>query len=198
MNPNMPPMWLTYVNVDDADATVAAVRASGGVVFAEPMDVLDAGRLAVFADPLGAVIGIWQPGEHKGAQVCNEPGSYCWSELITTDLEASKTFYNAVFGWGAAEQGPPGGPPVYTEWKLGDHSMGGMMAKTPEMPPEMPPSWGVYFAVSDTDVAVAKAEELGGTLVMGPMDIEPGRFAVLVDPQGAVFNVLTLKPELVS
>ncbi len=118
MNPDMPPVWMTYVNVDSADATVAKGAANGGTVFVPPMDVMDAGRMAVFADPVGAVIGLWQPGQHTGAQVANEPGTYCWSELITTDLDASKAFYGAVFGWGAEDQGPPGGPPAYTEWKL--------------------------------------------------------------------------------
>jgi predicted enzyme related to lactoylglutathione lyase len=111
---------------------------------------------------------------------------------VTTDVDASKGFYKAVFGWDAADQGPPGAP-VYTEWKLGERSVGGMMAKSPEMPAEMPPMWGVYFAVADTDATVAKAQELGGALFMGPTDIEPGRFAVLADPVGAVFNVLQLK-----
>jgi predicted enzyme related to lactoylglutathione lyase len=147
----------------------------------------------VFADPVGAVIGLWQPNQHIGAQVANEPGTFCWSELVTTDLEASKAFYGAVFGWGAEDQGPPGGPPAYTEWQLGGKSIGGMMAKSPDMPAEMPPSWGVYFAVADTDATVAKARELGGSVFMGPTDIEPGRFAVLADNIGAVFNVLQLK-----
>ena len=107
------------------------------------------------------------PNQHTGAQVANEPGTYCWSELITTDLDASKAFYGAVFGWGAEEQGPPGGPPAYTEWKLAGRSIGGMMQKSPDMPAEMPPSWGVYFAVADTDATVAKAQELGGQPVHG-------------------------------
>jgi hypothetical protein len=97
-----------------------------------------------------------------------------------------------VFGWGAEEQGP-GGPNTYTEWKIGERSLGGMMPKTPEMPAEMPPNWGVYFAVDDADASAAKAQELGGSLFMGPMDIEPGRMAVLADPIGAVFNILQLK-----
>jgi predicted enzyme related to lactoylglutathione lyase len=193
MNPGAPPSWLTYVNVGDADAAAARVTDNGGTVFMAPMDVMTAGRMAVFADPLGAVMGLWQPGDHRGAQVANEPGTYCWSELVTTDLDASKAFYGAVFGWAAADQGPPGGPPAYTEWKVGERSVGGMMLKNDMMPAEMPPAWGVYFAVADTDATVAQAQELGATLVVGPTDIEPGRFAVLVDPVGAAFNVLALK-----
>ena len=53
MNPDMPPVWMTYVNVDSADDTVAKVAANGGTVFMPPMDVMDAGRMAVFADPVG-------------------------------------------------------------------------------------------------------------------------------------------------
>jgi predicted enzyme related to lactoylglutathione lyase len=193
MNPDAPPHWMTYVNVDSADDTVAKVAANGGTVFMPPMDVMDAGRMAIFADPLGAVIGLWQPNGHLGAQVANEPGTYCWSELITTDLEAAKTFYNAVFGWDSEGQGPPGGAPLYTEWKVGGRSIGGMMLKTEDMPAEMPSMWGVYFAVTDADDTVSRAQGLGATLFMGPMDIEPGRFAVLADPVGAVFNVLALK-----
>ena len=101
---------MTYVNVDSADDTATKVAANGGTVFMPPMDVMDAGRMAVFADPVGAVIGLWQPNQHTGAQVANEPGTYCWSELITTDLDASKAFYGAVFGWGAAGPGPAGRP----------------------------------------------------------------------------------------
>ncbi len=193
MNPDFPPVWMTYVNVDDADATVAKASAGGGTIFAPPMDVLDVGRMAILADPLGAVFGLWQPKSHMGAQVVNEPGSLCWNELITTDLDASKAFYKAVFGWDAEDQGPPGGPPAYTEWKIAGRSVGGMMLKHGDMPAEMPPNWGVYFAVADTDATVAKAEQLGGAVFMGPTDIEPGRFAVLADDQGVVFNVLKLK-----
>jgi uncharacterized protein len=193
MNPQMPAAWMTYVNVDSADDTIAKVKANGGTVFVEPMDVMDAGRMAVFADPLGAVIGLWQPNEHMGAQLVNQPGALCWNELITTDLDESKTFYKAVFGWDAMDEGPPGEAPAYTEWKVAGRSVGGMMLKNDMMPAEMPPNWGVYFAVEDTDASVEKAKELGGTLLFGPVEIEPGRFAVVADDVGAVFNVITLK-----
>jgi predicted enzyme related to lactoylglutathione lyase len=68
-----------------------------------------------------------------------------------------------------------------------------MMAKPDTMPAEVPPFWGIYFAVEDCDAAVARINELGGSVVMGPMDIEPGRFAVAFDPHGGNFNVLALK-----
>jgi hypothetical protein len=195
MNPEAPPAWMTYVNVDSADDTIDKVKANGGMVLAGPMDVMDVGRMAILADPQGAVIGLWQPGTHLGAEVVNEPGALCWNELVTNDLDGAKAFYKAVFGWGATDQGPPEGPPAYVEWKLDDRSLGGMMPKSPDMPADMPPMWGIYFAVADVDASVAKAQELGGALFMGPMDIEPGRFAVLADDQGVMFNLITMASE---
>jgi predicted enzyme related to lactoylglutathione lyase len=188
-----PPVWATYVNVESADETAAKVRAAGGQVLVEPMDVLDVGRMAVFVDPVGAVFSVWQPGTHPGAELVNEPGTWSWSELVTTDTEASKSFYADVFGWTPSSQdaGPMG---EYTEWQIGGRSVGGMMPKPPQMPAEVPPHWNVYFAVEDTDRAVARVTELGGAVVMPPMDIEPGRFAVVSDPTGATFNVIALSP----
>ncbi len=192
MNPDMPPVWMTYVNVDSADDVAAKVKENGGQTFVEPMDVMDVGRMAIFADPAGAVFGIWQAGTHKGAGLANEPNTYGWSELVTTDIPGAKKFYEAVFGWGHQTQGAEG-IGEYTEWKLGDRSIGGMMAKPEMMPAEVPSHWGVYFVVSDCDATTARVAELGGTVMVGPMDIEPGRMAVCFDPQGGNFNVLALK-----
>jgi predicted enzyme related to lactoylglutathione lyase len=187
-----PPHWNSYVDVDDADAIVAKVTEAGGAVFAPPFDVMEAGRMGVFADPQGAVFSVWQPGQHTGAQVVNEPNSYSWNELVTTDVEGAKTFYGAVFGWGAVTHGE--GVGAYTEWMLGDSSIGGMMAKPPQMPASVPPHWAVYFSVEDIAAAADKVKELGGSIMMGPMEIEPGTFAAALDPQGAPFNIIQLKP----
>jgi predicted enzyme related to lactoylglutathione lyase len=186
-----PPAWMTYVNVDSADGTAAKFKANGGTVFMEPFDVMDVGRMGVFADPAGAVISVWQPGVHKGAGIVNEPGTFSWNELITNDLDGAKAFYGAVFGWGAETHGE--GPDAYTEWTLGGRSIAGMMPKPPTMPDEMPPHWGVYFAVADTDEAVKRVVELGGSVMVAPMDIEPGRFAVVADPTNAAFNLLAMR-----
>lgn len=186
-----PPYWTTYVNVSDAAATIAKVKAGGGTVFVEPMDVMGQGRMAVFADPLGAPLSVWQPMAHKGAGIVNEPGAYGWSELVTTDIAASKRFYAAVFGWGVDVHGE--GPGAYYEWKLDDRSIGGMMLKPPQMPAEVPPHWAVYFNVADTDQASARVTELGGTVLVPAMDIEPGRFAIVMDPTGAAFNIIAMR-----
>jgi len=195
MNPG-PPVWATYVIVDNADDVAKKVKANGGSAFVEPMDVLDAGRMGVFADPRGAVFSVWQAGVMPGAGIVNEPNSYSWSELVTSDVAASKDFYSKVFGWSfqsyAEAEGPMGG---YTEWKIGDRSIGGMMPRPPQMPAAAPDYWAVYFAVADIDATVAKVKELGGSVMMGPMAIEPGSFAMVADPQGAMFNVMQLSPQ---
>jgi predicted enzyme related to lactoylglutathione lyase len=191
-----PPVWATYIAVANADAAAAKVTAAGGQTLVPPMDVLDVGRMAVFTDPVGAAFSVWQAGTHPGAELVNEPGTWSWSELLTTDVPASKAFYGAVFGWGAETHGD--GPGAYTEWKVNGRSVGGMMQKPPMMPAEVPPFWAVYFSVADTEAAVARVTELGGSLVVPPMDVEPGRFATVADPTGATFNVITLNPDRTS
>ena len=129
-------------------------------------------------------------GDLPGAQLVNEPGAWSWSELITTDSRRRRRSTARSSG-GAPTPGD--GPGAYTEWQVNGRSVGGMMLKPPMMPAEVPPHWAVYFSVADTDAAAARVAELGGSLVMPPMDIEPGRFAVVSDPAGAVFNVITLR-----
>jgi hypothetical protein len=179
-----PPYWTSYVSVASADETVARATAAGATVFVEPMDVLDVGRMAIFADPTGAAIAIWEPRAHPGAGIVNEPGSLCWNELSTRDVPAAKAFYTDVFGW-SVDEGES-----YSQWELDGQVIGGMMETPPMVPAEVPAHWLVYFAVDDTDAALAKAQELGATLVFGPMDIDAGRFATLLDPQGAMFAVI--------
>ena len=185
-----PPVWASYVNVDDADAVFELIKDNGGQAMMEPFDILDVGRAGYFVDPAGAVLAVWQPRLHKGAEIVNETGTLSWNELVSTDIEGVKPFYKAVFGWDAETHGD--GPMAYTEWKLGGRSIGGGMAKPPMMPAAVPSHWAVYFAVDDTDAAVAKVTELGGSTIMPPMDIEPGRFAVVADPSGAMFNVIKM------
>ena len=183
----VPPHWNSYVSVDDIEAAVAKVAAAGGTVMAPPFDVLDAGRMAVIQDPTGAVFELWQAKNHIGAALVNEPGAFSWTELITPDIPKAAAFYNALFGWTSETHGEE---MPYTEFKLAGESIAGAM--NPPMP-GIPPLWGVYFSVADTDATVAQAKALGGAVMNGPMDIEPGRFAVLADPQGAMFNVITMR-----
>jgi hypothetical protein len=190
MSQDQPPAWTSYVSVASCDATVAKAKDAGGMVFVEPMDVLDVGRMAIFADPTGAVIAVWEPRAHQGADLVNEPGTFCWNELATRDVETAKKFYEAVFGWGSETN--TFGPGTYTEWKVGDRTVGGMMEMGENMPPSVPPHWLVYFAVADCDATVEQAQKLGGSVFVPPIDIPPGRFAVIADSQGAMLAVMKL------
>jgi uncharacterized protein len=190
MNPGQPPAWTTYVSVEDAAATAARAVEAGGKVLMEPMDVLDQGRMAILQDPTGAVVALWQPREHKGAEVYNEVGAMCWNELSTRDVPAATRFYASVFGWGAKTSGE--GAEAYTEWQLDGRTVGGMMAMRPEVPASVPPHWLTYFAVADCAGTVEKAREHGGQVMVPPMTIPQGTFAVLADPQGAAFAVIQL------
>ncbi len=191
MAESQPSVWVTYVSVDNADATVDLAKKAGGMVFAEPMDVADIGRMAVFADPEGAAIGVWQPKTFKGAELANEAGAFAWNELNSRDLSAAKTFYSEVFGWTPNDLDMEG--MSYTEWKLGDKQVAGMMPMPDMVPAAVPAHWLVYFGVDDTDATVSKATDLGATTVVSPTDIPPGRFAVLADPDGAVFAVIKMQ-----
>ncbi len=199
-------MWNTYVWVDGADETAEKVRGAGGAVVTEPFDVPDAGRMAVFSDPAGAVFCVWQAGNHKGAKVVNEHGALNFNGLATRDVEGAKAFYGAVFGWETLELG------AGVMWTLpgyGDH----LEASTPGLRQQMaqmgapdgfidvvaalnpiatddadtPAHWSVTFAVDDVAAAAATAKELGGEVVAGPLDAPWTRLAVVKDPQGALF-----------
>jgi uncharacterized protein len=190
MMEGQPPAWLSYVCVEDADATVAKAREAGAQVFAEPMSVLDYGRMAVLADPTGAAFGIWQPGIHTGTDLVSEPNAMSWSELGTRDPETAKRFYADVFGW-AYEEKEYEGTGAYTAIALGDKTVGGLLDITDRVPAEVPAHWLVYFAVEDADATIAEAKQRGGEIPAGPFDIpEVGRIAVVKDPWGAFFAVI--------
>ena len=186
-----PPVWTTYVSVIDAEATVARAKVAGATVFIEPMQVMEAGHMAMFADPTGAVLGLWQPGQHKGADVANEPVSWCWSELNTRDTDKAISFYRHVFEWEAAKS--QAGDMDYYEWKRDDGAtVGGMLSMPAAVPAEVPAHWLVYFAVDDADATAAAANQLGATTFVPPTDIPPGRFSVLADPAGAMFGIIKM------
>ena len=187
----VPPNWLSYVSVENADDSAAKAKAAGATILKEPFDVFTVGRMAVIQDPTGAVFAIWQAGEHKGAGLYNVPSSFTWNELMTTDTKKAGEFYSSVFDWRRDVQNF--GPMEYTMLINGDRPNGGMLQITPEMGP-IPPNWLVYFAVDDCDAKAQKATELGGT-IMKPADDIPGvgRFAILIDPQGAAFAIIKLE-----
>jgi uncharacterized protein len=175
--------WNCYVTVEDADAAAARARELGGTVIAEAFDVFDAGRMAIVGDPQGAVLSVWQPRANIGAGLVNEVGALTWNDLLTPDVEGARAFYGGLFGWDVEEV--PGSEGQYFGIANGEIRNGGIMP----MPPGGHPAWNLYFAVADTDAAIARVRALGGELLTGPMDVPGGRFAILRDPQGAVFSV---------
>ena len=198
MGEDQPPSWSTYVTVEDADATFATAIGAGATPLVEPMDVLDVGRMAIFMDPTGAAVSVWQPRSHIGADLVNEPVSLCWNELMTRDVSAAGSFYNSVFKWDmntGTFPTPDGDEMTYTEIQLGGESVAGMMEMGDEYPDEVPAHWAIYFAVADVDETALSATDLGGSVLVPPMDIPPGRMAVLADPSGASFSIMKLNEE---
>jgi predicted enzyme related to lactoylglutathione lyase len=213
----VPPVavWNTYVWVDSADETAAKVRNAGGTVVMEPFDVMDAGRMAVFTDPEGAAFCVWQAKQHRGARIVNEPGSLNFNDLSTRDVERAKAFYGSVFGWTTLSA--DGGFPAWTLPGYGDHlerdnpdlrkhmadagappGFEDVVASLNPIPGDQadtPARWGVTFAVDDADVIGAKATELGGTVVVPPLDAPWVRTTTIADPQGATFVASKFVPE---
>jgi len=208
-------VWNTYIWVDSADETASEVREAGGSIVSEPFDVMDAGRMAVFTDPDGAVFSAWQAKQHKGARIVNEHGSLNFNDLNTRDPEGAKAFYGGVFGWDTLALGDS-----FTAWTLpgyGDHleegdpdlrkrlaESGGpegfedvvaSLVPIPDDQPDTLPHWGITFAVDDADEAARKATELGGTVVVPPTHMPWVRMTVITDPQGATFVASKYVPE---
>jgi predicted enzyme related to lactoylglutathione lyase len=199
-------MWNTYIWVDSADETAAKVRDAGGTVLMEPFDIMDAGRMGVFADPEGAVFCVWQAKQHRGSRIVNEHGAVNFNTLQTRDPEPAKAFYRAVFGWETLDLGGGG---MWTLPGYGDHlaqsdpdirervsELGGpsgfedVVAAINVIRPDqgdMPANWSVTFGVDDADAIAGKAIGLGGKLLMAPFDAPWVRMAVIEDPAGAAF-----------
>jgi predicted enzyme related to lactoylglutathione lyase len=208
-------MWNTYVWVESADDTATRVREAGGNVMMEPFDVMNAGRMAVFTDPEGAMFCVWQAKDHKGAKIVNEHGSLNFNGLNTRDSEAAKPFYRSVFGWEVL--GLPGGAEMWTMPGYGDYlerdnpdlrkqvaEAGGpagfedvvaAINPIPDDQPDVPAHWSVTFGVDDADAIAAKATELGGKVLVPPFDAPWVRMTVLADPQGATFIASKFVPE---
>ena len=183
---NVPPHWKTYFTVTSSDETAEQAKEKGGSVLAGPFDVFTAGRMALLKDPQGAVFAIWEPNEHIGSRVKDDPGAFTWNELLTSDSKAALTFYSALFG---VETPTLSDPMPYNMLRVDGKNVAGVRDITGEMGP-IPPHWGVYFATNDVDESLKQAISLGGKVLFGPLDVPTvGRFAVLQDPQGASFSV---------
>jgi uncharacterized protein len=177
----VPPAWNNYVWVDSADAAAEKAGQLGANVHAPPFDVMEAGRMAVIQDPQGAFFAVWEPKQHRGARLVNEPGALCWNELASPDMDAAAEFYRQLFGW--TVEPFEGSERPYLVITNADHGNGGIR---PVQDGE-PPNWTAYFAIDDADAGAAKVVELGGSKLMDTMDIGIAKIAPVHDPQGAVF-----------
>jgi uncharacterized protein len=208
-------MWNTYVWVESADQAASKVLDAGGKALMDPFDVMDAGRMAVFADPEGAAFCVWQAKEHKGARIVNEAGSLNFNGLNTRDVEGAKSFYGSVFGWQTLTL--EGGVEMWTLPGYGDHLEQGnpdlrkQMAEVgapagfedvvasinpiPDDQPDVAAHWNVTFAVDDADATAAKAAQLGAKVIIPPFDAPWVRTTVIADPQGATFIASKFVPE---
>jgi predicted enzyme related to lactoylglutathione lyase len=208
-------MWNTYICVESADQTASKVLDAGGKTLMEPFDVMDAGRMAVFADPEGAAFCVWQAKEQKGAQIVNDAGSLNFNGLNTRNVEGAKSFYGSVFGWQTLTL--EGGAEMWTLPGYGDHleesnpDLRKQMAEAgaptgfedvvasinpiPDDQPDVPAHWNVTFAVDDADATAAKATELGGKVIVPPFDAPWVRMTVIADSQGATFIASKFVPE---
>lgn len=188
----LPSHWNNYVSTDDADRAAERAKELGGSVLAEPFDVFDSGRMAVIADPAGAVFCVWQPREHIGAGHVNDAGCLTWNELSTSGVERAKTFYSALFGWRFETLETGDGPPY---WVIGhDGAAMGRNGGLRELSSEetgagVPPNWMPYFTVESLQTTNEKAKASGASILYGPVPIGVGIIAVLKDPTGAVFAV---------
>lgn len=189
----VPPHWGTYVAVANADGAIAKAKTLGGTVLAGPMDVAEHGRMAVLRDPTGAVINVWQAKQHPGVRLWGEVGAFCWSELMTRDTTAATRFYTTLFGWTTKIAETAGFP--YTHWQNDGADIGGMLGIQEEWGP-MPTLWINYVQVKNCDETAAAATSLGGKVCVPPTNIpNTGRFAMVQDPQGAMFSVIALAPK---
>jgi uncharacterized protein len=188
-----PSAWSAYFASSDLDATSAKIKEHGGSVVAGPMDILEEGRMGMFADPTGAVFGVWQPKRHVGARLVAEPGAMCWHEINTTDAAKARDFYCKVFGLEPQKVDMPDTGPLTDFHTLhrGPDTVCGVLQMTKEWA-GIPPHWMVYFAVADLDASLTQVASLGGKVTVPAFDTPYGRMAVCSDPTGAAFSIIAL------
>jgi uncharacterized protein len=190
MNPalletGVPSAWNTYTRAEDVDATAERAVALGGAVIMPAMDVAGTGRMVGIADPTGAAFFLWKPITPEATMTYMEAGALFWSELNTRDPEKASDFYRKLFGWEYArlEQEMP-----YWQIIVDGKGEGGIMPMPKMVPAETSSYWLVYFATDDIQASVAKARELGASVLLEPTEVpDMLAFAVLADPAGATF-----------
>jgi predicted enzyme related to lactoylglutathione lyase len=179
-----PDAWSIYLLVADVEKAVATAEAEGGQVIMPAMEIGEIGVMGMVMDPAGAVIGIWQAKEHPGFGLLNEHGAPGWFELHTKDFGKAVPFYRNVFGWDTHLESDTD-EFRYATLGQGDDARAGVMDASGYLPDDAPSFWTVYFTVDDVDASVAKAVQLGATVVDEATDTPYGRLVGLRDVTGA-------------
>jgi hypothetical protein len=188
MDPNQPlPGWITYLATDNLEDTISKINGAGGSVPMEPMDVGEAGRMALAVDPAGAAFGLWQAKQMPGVGIANEPGGLCWNENFSSDWVRNKAFYGSVFGYTFGDLSSD-------DFKYATLDISGRPGGGIGEIPGQPAMWKTYFQVADTDAAVSQVQELGGKLIDPPQDTPYGRMAGVTDSQGHAFSLMSAPP----
>jgi uncharacterized protein len=192
-----PTAWTVYFASSDAAATSASIKAAGGQVMVDPMQISDQGTMVVASDPTGAVFGVWQPGRHTGAGVVAEHGAMAWQEVATRDAVAAKAFYGQVFDLRDQPMNDGSNVEYYTlhqktSANADERDMVAGVMQMNEQWEGIPPHWMPYFTVDNTDQSCELATKHGGTVVYPSFDTQYGRIAGLRDPGGAVFSIIQL------
>jgi uncharacterized protein len=181
----VPPHWMLYISVPNADQSVSKAAQGGATVLAPAFDVMDIGRMAVIQDPTGAIFSLWQSNKHHGTGIGGVDNTVCWADLSTPDPQRAKKFYSELFGWEI--MAGPNDPSGYLHIKNGEHFIGGI-PPAEHRNPNAPPHWLLYFQVADVEASTEKAKQLGGKILMPPRKMENvGTWSIVSDPQGAVF-----------
>ncbi|MEU7552265.1 VOC family protein [Streptomyces sp. NPDC044571] len=191
---HLPVAWTTYFATDDADATAETIRSCGGTVAVGPLDAGSAGRVAICSDPLGAIFGLWQAGDHIRTQLSGVPGTPVWNELVTQDTSTVGKFYEHVFGHEARSHDAAGADFDYLTLVLDDRPVAAVHGVGRSLPHDRGPHWMTYFEVADADAAAVQVQLLGGRIVQPPREALTGRLVTVADPEGAVLTLLQSRP----
>ena len=183
-----PSMWTTFFFVDDLDDTITKIVSAGGRLLAEPFEIPGGARVSVVADHGGAMFALISVQLQPGPYLSTVIGAVSWVELMTRHPDEAMAFYRDVFGWAATTEDTGG--TAYTVFSLGVTQVAGMIPTPADVADDVPDNWSVYFTTADCAATVERAVGLGGQVILPPRATPVGMFAVLADPQGAVFQVM--------
>jgi predicted enzyme related to lactoylglutathione lyase len=180
------PQWTSYISVDNVDDAAKTAESIGGSRLIQPFDVAELSRIAIVRDTSGALVGLWQEKRSTASRLFNQHGTLNWNELATRDMTGARDFYTKLLGWSIEEKTTDEGAP-YMVFRNAAGATGGMTPMTRGAQSH----WRVYFDIDDTDRRVQKARAAGASVINGPRDTMFGRYALLRDPEGAMFAVIS-------